>query len=319
VSLGGELWDTVSPGRRPRAFRAFPALEADGRRAPATGGDLLLHATARRPDLCFELALRLRRELGNATGVLEEVHGFRYLDLRDLTGFIDGTENPKGRERAEAALVGAEDPAFAGGSFVFAQRYVHDLVKWAGLSVREQEGVFGRRKRDSHELSDRTKPPTAHIARTVIEGARQGARDRPPQLPVRHHLGVRAPLHRIHERPRHPGEDAAPHAGRERRRAARSPDGVHARRLRRDLLRAIAATPSFARRRLGVSSKSVRHGSTPKRPPETAPGSGAGNRGMRLRRNRSPAAGLGFARGPDAGTHPPARAPGSTCDERSWN
>jgi putative iron-dependent peroxidase len=169
VSLGEGLWDAVSPERRPRAFRPFPALEADGRRAPATGGDVLLHATARRPDLCFELALCLRRELGDRANVLEEVHGFRYLDLRDLTGFIDGTENPKGRERAEAALIGAEDPAFAGGSFVFTQRYVHDLAKWAGLSVREQEGVFGRRKRDSRELSARAKPPTAHIARTVIE------------------------------------------------------------------------------------------------------------------------------------------------------
>ena len=169
VALGEGLWDAVSPARRPRAFRAFPALEVDGRRAPATDGDVLLHACARRPDLCFELALRLRRELGDAADVLDEVHGFRYLDLRDLTGFIDGTENPKGRERAEAALIGAEDPAFAGGSFVFTQRYVHDLVKWAGLSVREQEGVVGRRKRDSRELSDRAKPKTAHIARTVIE------------------------------------------------------------------------------------------------------------------------------------------------------
>jgi putative iron-dependent peroxidase len=169
VSLGPELWDAVSPGLRPRGFRAFPALEAGDLRAPATGGDVLLHVASRRADLCFELALRARRELGDAANVLAEVHGFRYLDARDLTGFIDGTENPKGRERAAVALIGAEDPAFAGGSFVFAQRYVHDLAKWGGLPVREQEAVIGRRKRDSRELSARAKPPTAHIARTVIE------------------------------------------------------------------------------------------------------------------------------------------------------
>lgn len=169
VAFGPELWDAVSPARRPRAFRPFPALEAGALGAPATGGDVLLHATARRPDLCFELALRLRRELGDAVAVKEEVHGFRYLDLRDLTGFIDGTENPKGRERAEVALIGTEDPAFAGGSFAFTQRYVHDLAKWGGLSVREQEAVVGRTKRNSLELSARAKPPTAHIARTVIE------------------------------------------------------------------------------------------------------------------------------------------------------
>jgi len=169
VGLGTELWDAVSPERRPRGLRPFAEVEAGGRRAPATGGDLLLHASARRADLCFELAQQLRRALGDAVAVREEVHGFRYLDLRDLTGFIDGTENPKGRERVAVALIGREDPAFAGGSFAYTQRYVHELAKWNGLSVQEQEGIVGRRKRDSKELSDRAKPPTAHIARTVIE------------------------------------------------------------------------------------------------------------------------------------------------------
>ena len=169
VSFGPELWDVVSPAKRPKALRSFPALDVAGRSAPATGGDILLHTTARRADLCFELALRLRRELGDAAEVIEEVHGFRYLDARDLTGFIDGTENPKGRERAEAALVGREDPAFAGGSFVFTQRYVHDLGRWERLAVREQEAAIGRRKRDSRELADRAKPATAHIARVVID------------------------------------------------------------------------------------------------------------------------------------------------------
>ena len=169
LSFGPELWDVVSPGRRPKAFRSFPALDVRGRSAPATGGDLLLHTTSRRADLCFELALRLRRELGGSAEVMEEVHGFRYLDARDLTGFIDGTQNPKGRVRAEVALVGREDPAFAGGSLVFTQRYLHDLASWEGLTVREQEAAIGRRKRDSRELADRVKPATAHIARVVIE------------------------------------------------------------------------------------------------------------------------------------------------------
>ncbi len=171
VSLGPELWDVVSPGARPRGFRTFPAMEAGGRRAPATGGDLLVHALSRRADLCFELAMQVRKELGDAVEVAGEVHGFRYLDSRDLTGFIDGTENPKGRKRAAVALVGDEDPKFAGGSFVFTQRYVHDLAKWQGLAVGDQEKVIGRRKRDSAELSARAKPPTAHIARVVIEEA----------------------------------------------------------------------------------------------------------------------------------------------------
>ena len=163
VGFGPEFWAAVSPGKRPQGLRPFPAI------APATGGDLLVHILSRRPDLCFELAMQIRKELGGAALVMEEVHAFRYLDSRDLTGFIDGTENPTGKKRGAAALIGNEDPDFAGGSFAFTQRYVHDLEKWGGLAVREQEKVIGRRKRDSRELSDRAKPPTAHIARVVIE------------------------------------------------------------------------------------------------------------------------------------------------------
>jgi putative iron-dependent peroxidase len=169
VSLGSELWDVASPATRPAKLRPFRAISSGGRSAPATGGDVLLHLSSRRHDLNVELARRFRNALGEAVEVAEEVHGFRYLDSRDLTGFIDGTENPKGRERARVALIGSEDGAFAGGSYVFAQRYVHDLAAWRTVPEREQERIIGRRKRDSKELSDSAKPPSAHIARTVIE------------------------------------------------------------------------------------------------------------------------------------------------------
>lgn len=170
VGVGSEFWDVISPDRRPKGLRPFRAIAAGGRSAPNTGGDLLLHALSKRPDLNFELAMRIMRELGDAVEVSEEAHGFRYLDSRDLTGFIDGTENPKGRTpRARAALIGDEDPVFAGGSYVFTQRYVHDLTKWAGLPKKEQEQVIGRTKGSSTELSAKAKPPTAHISRVVIE------------------------------------------------------------------------------------------------------------------------------------------------------
>lgn len=169
VALGPALWDAISPGRRPLGLRPFVEVAAEGRRAPATDGDLLLHVSARRPDLCFELAAALRDALGAAVRVQEEVHGFRYLDSRDLTGFIDGTENPRGRARAATALIGREDAPFAGGSFVFTQRWVHDLAAWQQLPVPEQEQVIGRRKRDSRELPVRLRPPTSHVSRVVIE------------------------------------------------------------------------------------------------------------------------------------------------------
>jgi putative iron-dependent peroxidase len=169
VAIGSELWDVLLPKRRPAGLRPLTAISAGGLNAPSTGGDLLVHIVSRRHDLNFELAMRVRRELAGAVEVMDEVHGFRYLDSRDLTGFIDGTENPKSRERTAVALVGAEDRNFAGGSYVFTQRYVHNLEKWSALGINDQEFAIGRRKRDSKELSARLKPPTAHISRVTIE------------------------------------------------------------------------------------------------------------------------------------------------------
>jgi putative iron-dependent peroxidase len=170
VAFGSALWDVASPGARPRGLRPFGAIAAGDHAAPATPGDLLLHVTSKRHDLNLELAMRLRAALGARAALVEEAHGFTYLDSRDLTGFIDGTENPSGASaRAAAALIGREDAAFAGGSFVFTQRYVHDLARWNAQPLAEQEGAIGRRKRDSRELPARAKPKAAHISRVVIE------------------------------------------------------------------------------------------------------------------------------------------------------
>ncbi|MBI3783964.1 MAG: Dyp-type peroxidase [Deltaproteobacteria bacterium] len=166
IGIGSEFWEVISPAKRPKRLRPFNAID---RRAPNTGGDVLLHIISRRPDLNFELAMRIMNELGDTVDVIDEVHGFRYLGTRDLTGFLDGTENPKGKQRAVVALIGEEDPDFAGGSYVFTQRYVHDLKKWATVPLREQEGTIGRRKKDSKQLTDKVRPATAHISRVVIE------------------------------------------------------------------------------------------------------------------------------------------------------
>lgn len=169
VAFGTRLWSRVSPREKPRGFRPFRKTGRGQLVAPATGGDVLLHATSNRVDLNWELVHRLRESLGDRVRVLEEVYGFRYLDSRDLTGFIDGTENPKGkRARAEVALID-DDRAFAGGSFVFTQRYVHDLASWSRLKEATQEKKVGRRKRTSVELRGKDKPPTAHVSRVVIE------------------------------------------------------------------------------------------------------------------------------------------------------
>ena len=130
---------------------------------------MFLQITSGRHDLNLDLAMGLVRQLQPLAAMTEEVHGFRYRNSQDLTGFIDGAENPQGKARAAAALIGREDRRFAGGSYVVVQRYIHDLKGWSKLSDREQEQIIGRTKQGNVELSKSKKPRTAHISRAVIE------------------------------------------------------------------------------------------------------------------------------------------------------
>ena len=107
--------------------------------------------------------------LEGAVTLVDEVHGFRYFDSRDLLGFVDGTENPTGQEAVDATIIGEEDPAFAGGSYVVAQKYLHDMAGWNALPIEAQEHIIGRTKLSDIELDDAIKPSWAHNALTVIE------------------------------------------------------------------------------------------------------------------------------------------------------
>ena len=165
VGLGSEAWDRLFPSARPQDLRPFKALDGLGGVAPATPADLFVHLRGARRDLCYELSRRLHDRFGQAVSLVEEVEGFRYLDSRDLTGFVDGTENPTGDDRARVALVGDEDADFAGGSYVAIQRYRHDLPAWEQLPVAEQEQIIARTKADNVEFATADKPLTAHIKR----------------------------------------------------------------------------------------------------------------------------------------------------------
>jgi porphyrinogen peroxidase len=171
TGLGDQLWDRLAGGPRPAGLHPFQELESGPRRAPATPGDLLFHIRSARMDLCFELATQLVERLGDAVTIADEVHGFRYFDNRDLMGFVDGTENPQGPAAERATIIGAEDPAFAGGSYVIVQKYVHDLTAWNAISTEQQENVIGRRKVNDVELDDDVKPTNAHNALTSVDDA----------------------------------------------------------------------------------------------------------------------------------------------------
>lgn len=171
TGIGSQAWDRLFTGSRPAQLHPFRALEGPVHRAVSTPGDLLFHIRAARLDLCFALATEIMARLGGAVTVRDEVHGFQYLDKRDLLGFVDGTENPTGPGASAAVLVGDEDPEFAGGSYVIVQKYVHDLDAWNALPVETQEKIIGRTKLNDIELDDDVKPADSHIALTSLTDA----------------------------------------------------------------------------------------------------------------------------------------------------
>jgi putative iron-dependent peroxidase len=171
VGFGSSYWDRVRPPGSPRPIGLHPFRAVHGARhaAPSTPGDVLFHIRANRDDLTFELARQLMDALRDDVEVEDHVTGFRYFDSRDLLGFVDGTENPTGRDVATAALITADvEPDFAAGSYVVVQKYLHDLQAWNALSVEEQEQIIGRTKLDDIELPDDVRPTNSHVTLNTI-------------------------------------------------------------------------------------------------------------------------------------------------------
>ncbi len=174
MAFGSDVWDRLFGAPRPAELHPFPEIVAGSRHAVATRGDLLFHIRAGRMDMCFELATRIMTRLGDAVSTADEVHGFRYFDSRDLLGFVDGTENPGGASALDATLIGEEDAAFAGGSYVIVQKYLHDIAGWNALPTETQERIIGRTKLSDIELDDAIKPTSAHNALTqIVENGRE--------------------------------------------------------------------------------------------------------------------------------------------------
>ena len=168
AAFGSAAWEPILGAPRPKELHPFREIHCGDRRAVATPADLLFHIRAREMDMCFELVAQIMERIASALSAVEETHGFRYFDDRDLLGFVDGTENPRGDLALNAALVGDEDATFAGGSYVTIQKYLHDLSKWNALSTEEQERIIGRKKLSDIELGDAVKPSSAHNALTTI-------------------------------------------------------------------------------------------------------------------------------------------------------
>lgn len=179
VAFGHQAWRRLAGADSAPQLKSFTALGKGGLSAPATQNDLLVHIQSNRPDVNFSVAQAAVAAFGSAVEIRQEIHGFRWVEERDLTGFIDGTENPKDEQRAAVALIA--EGADAGGSYVFTQRWEHDLDKWAKLSDEKQESVIGRTKPDSVELDD--VPPTSHVGRVDLKENGEGLKILRQSLP----------------------------------------------------------------------------------------------------------------------------------------
>jgi putative iron-dependent peroxidase len=177
TGIGSDAWDRLFDGPRPAELHPFRELTGDKHHAVSTPGDLLFHFRAEQLDLCFELATQVMRRLSGVVTVVDEVQGFKFFEQRDLLGFVDGTENPYGSAARAAVTVGAEDPEFAGGSYVIVQKYLHDMNSWDSLAVERQEAVIGRTKLSNIELADEVKPDNSHVALNTIVDAEGNERE----------------------------------------------------------------------------------------------------------------------------------------------
>ncbi|RVX72759.1 hypothetical protein B0A52_04158 [Exophiala mesophila] len=162
VGIGSGIWDRLTNKPRPAELHPFREFKGNKHTAVSTPGDLLFHIRADRRDLCFEFERQVMDLLGDAVKVEDETVGFRYFDMRDLLGFVDGTANPVGPDVPEAVLVAEGDnlgsdvsgSSSIGGSYVVVQKYLHNLGGWKKLGTEGQESVIGRTKFDNVELDD---------------------------------------------------------------------------------------------------------------------------------------------------------------------
>lgn len=165
VAIGSNFWLELYPGLIPVELAPFPDLHCDDRHAPAEPCDLFIQIRADRADICHLMGMEVCQLLRDQTELVEQVKGFRYLEGRDLTGFVTDADNPKGMKKLDVAIVGDNDPDFAGGSYVHVQRYRHDLLKWQQLDLARQEMIMGRSKDDNRRLSDSQMAAFSHAAR----------------------------------------------------------------------------------------------------------------------------------------------------------
>ena len=169
IAFTKAFWSKLN-AEMPAELIDFPELGEGEVFAPSSDVDVLIHCHSNRHDLHFYLLRKFFAQVSENVSVVDETYGYRYLDSRDMTDFVDGTENPKEAQREEVAII--PEGEFAGGSYVMVQRFIHNLPSWNRLNVSAQEKVIGRTKPDSIELDD--VPAASHVGRVDIKEEGKG-------------------------------------------------------------------------------------------------------------------------------------------------
>jgi putative iron-dependent peroxidase len=160
-----ELWSKTVSEDAPAGIEGFnrSVIGKDGFTMPATQHDAVLWLSGSSYDVIFDVAHQIIAELKILASVAEETSSWPYRHDRDLTGFIDGTENPSLVDAAEVALIPEGEPG-AGGTILLLQKWAHNTAEWDSLSIENQERAMGRTKLNSIELDH--KAPDSHVAST---------------------------------------------------------------------------------------------------------------------------------------------------------
>lgn len=195
VGFGHDLWRDLSKGESAAELKNFTPLGKG--LAPATQHDVMIHILSLRHDVNFSVAQAALAAFGDALKIEEEIHGFRWVEERDLSGFVDGTENPQGEEnRRQVAVI--NEGVDAGGSYVLVQRWEHNLKQLNRLSVHDQEMIFGRTKQENEEIDGDARPATSHLSRVDLKEDGKGLKIVRQSLALRHRQRrARSLFHRL--------------------------------------------------------------------------------------------------------------------------
>ncbi|OUR71838.1 hypothetical protein A9Q78_08460 [Methylophaga sp. 41_12_T18] len=169
IAFGKQAWNKLQPDWQPESLIDFEALQGvDGYSIPSTQRDLFFWIHSENHDDNLDCVLKVQQALAGVAKLQLELPGFTYHDSRDLTGFVDGSANPKGGDQQLAALIPAGQPG-EGGSYILTQKWLHDLASFNQLPQDQQEKIIGRTKPDSIELEGDAMPADSHVSRTDVK------------------------------------------------------------------------------------------------------------------------------------------------------